>query len=317
MAADSLGETSCTAGNALSARSPRLYLTEPQTRDKRGGRGRAVTHDSEALEESMKRFECVLERQAVVGECPRWDERLQRLWWVDILAPALHCYDPESGEDMSIKMPEHIGSFALTEDGGFVAAMRSGIWLLDCAGRPLRQLCPNPGDVKTTRFNDGRCDARGRFWVGTIDETRANNAAALYRLDGEQLTRVDGGLLNSNGLAFSPDGRWLYHAMRLPGLLASGSPGSDSVRPRRISAVQMAPQSTLKATIGPRYTMLAVSCGFRLPVKSSPSTSLPRSARPCARSVDRTYVRCTLRRRDTGDRLPSLLRYRCPAACLQ
>ena len=169
-------------------------------------------HDSEALEESMKRFECVLERQAAVGECPRWDERLQRLWWVDILAPALHCYDPESGEDMSIEMPEHIGSFALTEDGGFVAAMRSGIWLLDWAGRPLRQLCPNPGDVKTTRFNDGRCDAHGRFWVGTIDETRVSNAAALYRLDGEQLIRIEDGLLNSNGLAFSPDGRWLYHS---------------------------------------------------------------------------------------------------------
>ncbi|WP_432262401.1 SMP-30/gluconolactonase/LRE family protein [Cupriavidus sp. TMH.W2] len=160
----------------------------------------------------MQSFQCVLPANAALGECPRWDERRGLLWWVDILAPALHCFDPDSGEDRAMVMPEHIGCFALTDDGGFVAGMRSGIWLLDADGRPLKKLCANPENARTSRFNDGRCDGAGRFWAGTIDEPRADGNAALYRFDNHTLTSVDQGFLTSNGLAFSPDQRWLYHS---------------------------------------------------------------------------------------------------------
>jgi sugar lactone lactonase YvrE len=160
----------------------------------------------------MEAFRCVLPAAASLGECPRWDERRRVLWWVDILAPALHWFDPASGRNGTIAMPEHIGCFALTDDGGFIAGMRSGIWLLDADGAPLRRIAANPEDVATSRFNDGRCDSRGRFWAGTIDEPKAGGAAHLYCCDGDALRAVDGGFLTSNGLAFSPDGRWLYHS---------------------------------------------------------------------------------------------------------
>lgn len=160
----------------------------------------------------MQPFECVLPAAAALGECPRWDERRGKLWWVDIQAPALHCFDPATGEDIAIRMPENTACFSLTEDNGFVAAMRTGIRLLDASGQTLRQLCANPEDPTTSRFNDGRCDARGRFWVGTLDEPKAGNAASLYRLTNETLTNIDAGLLTSNGMAFSPDYRWCYHS---------------------------------------------------------------------------------------------------------
>jgi sugar lactone lactonase YvrE len=73
-------------------------------------------------------------------------------------------------------------------------------------------LAANPEGTGWSRFNDGRCDRQGRFWAGTLDEPKAGARAHLYRYDGRGLVAMVGGLLTSNGLAFSPDGRWLYHA---------------------------------------------------------------------------------------------------------
>lgn len=160
----------------------------------------------------MSSFECVLPANAALGECPRWDERRAKLWWVDINAPALHAFDPASGRNETIPMPENIGCFSLTEEGGFIAGMRTGIFLLDEAGQVLRKLHDNLENPATSRFNDGRCDARGRFWLGTLDEPKASSAACLYRYAGNTLQAVDRGLLTSNGMAFSPDHQWCYHS---------------------------------------------------------------------------------------------------------
>lgn len=185
---------------------------------------------------SFREPRCVLEANAQLGECPRWDERARVLYWVDILAPALHRFDPATGIDETFALPEHIGCFALAEEGGFIAGLRSGIWTLDEAARPLRQLVANPEDTRTSRFNDGRCDASGRFFAGTIDEPKAGGHAHLYRLKHGELDAVSAGLLTSNGLAFSADGRWLYHSdtpnftiYRSPYDMATGACGAREV----------------------------------------------------------------------------------------
>ena len=161
---------------------------------------------------SSSDLRCVLDARAQLGECPRWDERERVLYWVDILEPALHRFDPATGIDKAFALPENIGCFSLAEEGGFIAGLRSGVWLLDEAARPVRQLAVNPEDVRTSRFNDGRCDASGRLFAGTIDEPKAGGNAHLYRFADGELQALSAGLLTSNGLAFSPDNRWLYHS---------------------------------------------------------------------------------------------------------
>ncbi|CAE6858948.1 6-deoxy-6-sulfogluconolactonase [Paraburkholderia aspalathi] len=156
--------------------------------------------------------ECILDARAQLGECPRWDERAGVLYWVDILGQALHRFDPSSGVDTVFGLPEAIGCFSLGEDGGFIAGLRSGIWRLDDHARLVEMLAANPEDTRTSRFNDGRCDPHGRFLVGTVDEPKVVGHAHLYQLAGRELLTLSGGLLTSNGLAFSPDGRWLYHS---------------------------------------------------------------------------------------------------------
>jgi sugar lactone lactonase YvrE len=156
-------------------------------------------------------FTCVLDGRARLGESPVWSMRDSVLYWVDIKAPSLNRLDPQSGVNTTVAMPEHIGFVALAEDGGFVAGFRSGLWQLDERGTRRKQLAANPEDQQTSRFNDGRTDRHGRLFAGTIDEPKAGGRAHLYRYDERGLTAVVAGLLTSNGLAFSPDGRWLYH----------------------------------------------------------------------------------------------------------
>ena len=168
-------------------------------------RSRSMTQDSP--------FTCALDVRASLGECPLWaaDERV--LYWIDINAPTLNRFDPAMGENRVMPMPASIGSFALRERGGFVVALRNGIWLASTKGQLERSVAEPPYETSHHRFNDGRCDPQGRFVVGSMNETRDTDSGALYRLDADfTLTRLFGNMTISNGLAFSPDGTTMYHA---------------------------------------------------------------------------------------------------------
>lgn len=159
----------------------------------------------------MAALECVLDVRARLGESPVWSAQDQALWFVDISGRRLHQFKP-GGDARAFDLEEDTGCIGLAADGGFVAGARSGIWRLDGQGRRLRQLAANPEDPATSRFNDGRVDPAGRFLAGTLDEPKAGGRAHLYRYDDRGLAVLAGGLLTSNGLAFSPDGLTLYHS---------------------------------------------------------------------------------------------------------
>jgi sugar lactone lactonase YvrE len=158
-------------------------------------------------------FTCVLDIEASLGECPVWSASERALYWVDINAPALYRFEPATGRNVAMPMPEAIGCFALRRSGGFVVALRGGIWLARRDGSLERKVADAPYDPAHHRFNDGRCDSAGRFFAGSMNEKRDANSAALYRLDPNfRLTPVLSNLMISNGLAWSPDGRTMYNA---------------------------------------------------------------------------------------------------------
>ncbi len=158
------------------------------------------------------RFERVLDARCELGESPVWCTARRRLLFVDILGQRIHAFDPRDGALESLTVDEPVGCIAPTTVGGYIAGLRSGLWLLDETGARRQLLAANPEDTRFSRFNDGRVDPRGRYWVGTVDESKQHGQAALYRYDRRGLVRVAAGLMTSNGLAFAPDGRTLYHS---------------------------------------------------------------------------------------------------------
>lgn len=149
----------------------------------------------------------------LLGECPLWDERLQCLWWVDIRAPALRRWDAARQALATWAMPELVGSIALTEsDGVLLVALRSRLALFDTAGESFETVA-QASLPPEHRFNDGRCDRQGRFWVGTMHHVTRAPEGSLFCLDGQGLNEViAGGIAIPNSLAFSPDGRTMYFA---------------------------------------------------------------------------------------------------------
>ena len=158
--------------------------------------------------------ELILDAKAELGEGPRWHAGEARLYWVDIARRELHRFDPATGEDVGRAFDQPVGCFAFRRGGGLLLAMKDGFATLadwDAAPEPF-------GDAVLAgrpdyRFNDGRTDPAGRFWVGSVDTTKQTHAAALYRLDPDgRATEIEGGMLTCNGAAFSGDGARFHHA---------------------------------------------------------------------------------------------------------
>lgn len=155
---------------------------------------------------------------SLLGESPVWHPDDRALWWLDIPGRTLNRWHEASGAHRAWDLPCEPGCIAplLEGPGGqWLMAMRDGLWRFDPARGAQGErtaLAEAPYDSVRERFNDGKADALGRLWAGTIYEPRDATRAALYRFADGALSRQAGDITVSNGLAFSPDARTLYWA---------------------------------------------------------------------------------------------------------
>jgi sugar lactone lactonase YvrE len=148
---------------------------------------------------------------SVLGESPLWHPAEQVLYWCDIPGHGLNRFDPKSGAHSRWPFETDVACCAPLVGGGLLLALRTGLVRFDPAtGERTALPLPLPYDPRVERFNDGKADPQGRFWVGTIYEPRSAADAALYRFAHGTLDPVAGGITVSNGLAWSPDARTLY-----------------------------------------------------------------------------------------------------------
>jgi sugar lactone lactonase YvrE len=159
-------------------------------------------------------FETYIDFELEIGESPVWDSVRAILWFVDILRPAIYSLDPITGDIMRYAMPCEVGSIGMANGGALIVALRSGIHFFDPATRRLDFLVHPEPEMTMNRLNDGKVGPDGCFWVGSMhDALPRAPSGALYRItpDGRSRKVLDG-LYVSNGLAWSPDGRTMYHA---------------------------------------------------------------------------------------------------------
>ena len=164
------------------------------------------------LPEPLTDARCIWQAGACLGEGPVWSDRQQALYWTDIHAGKLHRHTPDNGSQQSWQFDEEICAVAEREQGGLIITLASGFAFFDPdSGKLTRLHSPEP-DKPGNRFNDGKCDAAGRFWAGSMDRACTEASGALYRYDPDgRCHKLDTGYIISNGPSFSPDGRTLYH----------------------------------------------------------------------------------------------------------
>ncbi|HZP18687.1 MAG TPA: SMP-30/gluconolactonase/LRE family protein [Bauldia sp.] len=152
---------------------------------------------------------------STLGEGPVYDDRRNVLWYCDIVERAIRQFDIAAGTTRTWNMPSEVCSLGLARSGLLVVALRKEVGLFDPDKVSFDAMVAIEADNPRTRLNDGKVGPDGAFWVGTMDDGDGpkEEIAALYRVtaDGRAEKKATG-IKVSNGLAFSTDGRTMFHS---------------------------------------------------------------------------------------------------------
>jgi len=162
------------------------------------------------MESRSPSIEVAVAAEAICGESPVWCDRTRALWWIDVHGRALLRSDL-GGATRRWNLPGRPGALALMQDGGILLAIETTLHRFDPAAGTAAPLAVLADEAPDHRFNDGRCDAQGRFWIGTLPNALDRPSGGLWRFGEGRFARAVPGLIVPNGLAFGPGGR-LYHA---------------------------------------------------------------------------------------------------------
>ena len=161
---------------------------------------------------SMLVAEPVFDHICLLGEGPVWNDLIGVISWVDILRGEIHEFSEASHEHRTLHLGQMIGSFVITADGDYMAALRNGLGLVDRNSGQITHLHHPEAHLPGNRFNEGKCDPAGRFWVGSMAMSEEPGAGNLYMIDRDLSFSLKVPAVSiSNGLAWSLDERTLYY----------------------------------------------------------------------------------------------------------
>lgn len=149
---------------------------------------------------------------AMLGEGAIWHPEKEALLWVDITSGKVYMYKPDKGMIHDISLESMVGTIVpATGDYFAVAAQETGIFGLKEDGTK-QKITDFPADaLPNVRFNDGKCDPAGRFWVGTMEKTAKENAAKLYMFKDDSLHIKENNITISNGIVWDTNKNIMYY----------------------------------------------------------------------------------------------------------
>ena len=156
-------------------------------------------------------FDLFSDYSCELGEGPFWDSKRSRLHWVDIIGKKITSQNLDGSNIHALEVDGNPGCVVLSDDGTMVAGVDNQISSLDGDGNLLRVLADTK-EGSGLRFNDGKCDPSGRFWVGSMDRKEKNKLGSLYSWNSiEGLVNREQGVTVSNGMGWSPDNSLFYY----------------------------------------------------------------------------------------------------------
>jgi sugar lactone lactonase YvrE len=151
---------------------------------------------------------------ARLGEGPLWDFRESRLHWIDINGQSVHSFDRLSNQETVFNAGEFVSTVVLRSSqkgGGLVVALTRSIASINLSTGSVEKLVEMPEPL-SNRLNDGKCDARGRLWIGSLSLEGRDGEAALYRVDGNLVVHKKlSGVSLSNGMSWSRDNKKMFY----------------------------------------------------------------------------------------------------------
>lgn len=149
--------------------------------------------------------------KALLGEGPVYDDLTNRLYWIDIIGKKLMYLDISTGYETIIDTPDMISSLCVIDERKVIATIMHGFYIVNLEKKSFEKIAEVETEIPTNRFNDGKCDALGRYWAGTMDMNEKNPTGSFYKLDlDKKVYKMLEGLTISNGLAWSLDNKKLY-----------------------------------------------------------------------------------------------------------
>lgn len=155
-----------------------------------------------------------IETHNTLGECVLWNDRQQAVWWTDIHEARLYRYELQQRHLTTYPLPERLASFGFTDDDDWlICAFASGFALYQPDSQKIDWIAQPEKEFTGNRFNDGRVDRQGRFWVGSMCEHQPMKpTGSLYCLSGRQVKKVIGDIYIANSICWSPDSSRFFFA---------------------------------------------------------------------------------------------------------
>ena len=159
-----------------------------------------------------------LDHKFILGEGPVWDEKTQKLFYIDSLGNAAGVFDPETGENRLYAAGQNVGTLVLTERSDTVIlGLEDGLYSLNLSTGEL-VFKADPEGKQGNRLNDGKADSRGRIWIGSM--CTADNGVegydtpcrcGLYKVDTDfSCSAADREIRLGNGIAWTQDDKTMY-----------------------------------------------------------------------------------------------------------
>ncbi|CAN8005132.1 unnamed protein product, partial [Ixodes pacificus] len=166
------------------------------------------------------------ERRNVLGEGPHWDHRSSTLLYSDAQNGEIVRFDPQAGKETEIiSLDGEIGNLIpyVEDNRKLMVCIESGIYKLDLDTRDqtLLEEMLDPDSPVRTRINDGKCDAKGRLWAGTMPrevdiENSVQGKNNFYCFSKGKVTLKMPQISLSNGITWTSDNRTMFYNDSIP-----------------------------------------------------------------------------------------------------
>lgn len=168
-----------------------------------------------------------------------WHPTEQKLYWVDILHPAVYRFDPTTGRNETCELGKLVSAVLPIAGGGLMIVSQDGLERLDFETRRLTPFVHPEEGLRDNRLNDAKVGPGGSIWVGSMRLDASRPSGGLYRVTSAgRVEQKESGITVANGMAWSPDNRTFYFVDTLPGLIHAydTEPGTGVLGNRRIFA---------------------------------------------------------------------------------